>query len=336
MNNIVKPTGRKGNETLNRMRELMNVPLVKEGVDRSVVELAKIGPDGKAYGIVKENSEYFIKVSDKTSNLVAEDFNYIGGLMNKKSQAYHSYSEATKQLNMKFINLAESNEDKIFDILKSDGILLRETTENDGKGTKEDKKTSGDNLATGKNIGVDDFEKAKADGTKDGNKGSHAEKHVMEDVDMTDGESYIDEMLDPVGKEDDDVNNDGEEDDQDDYIKNKRISISKAMNEMDEIIESVTNGKEDKINKFLTSLTESELNNLVKRLKTVNESDDLEKGKFTTWCKGNGFDGPSEACAKKAYSTSDSAKKMAVFYMNTVKPNGKDADSLSETIKKKV
>lgn len=261
----IRPTGMKGNEILNRMKQLMDIPLIKEGVDRSVVELAKIGPDGKAYGIVKENSEYFIKVSDKTSNLVAEDFKYIGGLKNKKSQAYSSYSEATKQLNMKFINLAESDDDKVFDILKSDGILLRESVENDGKGTKEDKKTSGDNLAKGKKIGVDDFEESKADGTKDGNKGSHAEKHVMEDVDMTEGESYIDEMLDPVGKEDDDVNNDGKEDDQDDYIKNKRISISKAMNEMDEIIESVTS--ENKINKFISTLSESELKNLVDTLK---------------------------------------------------------------------
>lgn len=263
----IRPTGRKGNETMNRIKELMNITPIKEGVDRSVVELAKLGPDGKAYGIVKENSEYFIKVSDKTSNLVAEDFNYIGGLMNKKSQAYTSYSEATKQLNMKFINLAESNEDKVFNILRTDNILLRESVNNDGKGTKEDKETSGDNVASGKKIGVDDFEKAKADGTKDGNKGSHAEKHVMEDVAMTEDESYIDEMLDPVGKEDKDVNNDGKENDQDDYIKNKRISISKAMNEMDDIIESVTNGSKDKINNFLSSLTESELNNLVSRLK---------------------------------------------------------------------
>jgi hypothetical protein len=263
----IRPTGRKGNETLNRMRELMNVTPIKEGVDRSTEVITKLGPDGKAYAIIKENSDYYIKVSDKTTNLVMEDFKYIGGLMNKKSEAYPSYSEATKQLNMKFIGLAESNEDKIFNILRNDNLLKEACVENDGKGTKEDKETSGDNLATGKNIGVDDFEKAKADGTKDGNTGSHSEKYVMEDVDMTEDESYIDEMLDPVGKEDGDVNNDGKEDDQDDYIKNKRISISKAMNEMDDIIESVTNGSQDKVNKFLSSLTESELNNLVNRLK---------------------------------------------------------------------
>ena len=39
----------------------------------------------------------------------------------------------------------------------------------------------------------------------------------------------IDEALDPVGKEDSDVDNDGDSDESDDYIKNKRKAISKAV-----------------------------------------------------------------------------------------------------------
>ena len=39
--------------------------------------------------------------------------------------------------------------------------------------------------------------------------------------------------LDPVGKEDDDINNDGEVDDEDSYLKNRRDVVSKAMNESD-------------------------------------------------------------------------------------------------------
>jgi hypothetical protein len=52
----------------------------------------------------------------------------------------------------------------------------------------------------------------------------------------------------------------------------------------------------------------------------VNE--DIEKGKFTAWCKKNGFkDGPSKSCADKAMASgSTSAHKMATFYLNTVKP----------------
>ena len=37
------------------------------------------------------------------------------------------------------------------------------------------------------------------------------------------------EKLDPVGKEDDDINNDGKVDKTDKYLKNKREKISKAI-----------------------------------------------------------------------------------------------------------
>ena len=39
----------------------------------------------------------------------------------------------------------------------------------------------------------------------------------------------IDEALDPVGKEDGDVDNDGDEDESDDYLKNRRDVVSKAV-----------------------------------------------------------------------------------------------------------
>ena len=41
--------------------------------------------------------------------------------------------------------------------------------------------------------------------------------------------SIISEKMDPVGKEDDDINNDGKVDKTDDYLKNKRKAISKAI-----------------------------------------------------------------------------------------------------------
>jgi len=252
-NSNIRPTGRKGKESISRIKELMQMTPIKEGVDRSVVELTKMGPNGMVYGIVKENSEYYIKVAEAKESLVAEDFEYIGGLKNKKSESYPSYAKATKKLNMKFIDLFESSgQEKIFNILRSDNLMEGEDI--NGGDAKLDKKTSGDNLADGENIGVDDFEKAKSDGTKDGDTGSHAEKHVMETVEMTENETAIDEMLDPVGKEDCDINNDGEEDEQDDYLKNKRDTIDKAMNEtisisyamdrMDSIIDEATGNYE--------------------------------------------------------------------------------------------
>jgi hypothetical protein len=39
----------------------------------------------------------------------------------------------------------------------------------------------------------------------------------------------MDEAMDPVGKEDDDVNNDGEKNKTDDYLKNRRAAVSKAI-----------------------------------------------------------------------------------------------------------
>ena len=39
----------------------------------------------------------------------------------------------------------------------------------------------------------------------------------------------IEEALDPVGKEDDDVDNDGDEDDSDAYLKKRRAAVSKAV-----------------------------------------------------------------------------------------------------------
>ena len=103
MKNKIRPTTLKGNDQINRMKGLMNITPINEDTKTSVVELTKRGPDGKVYGIVRENHKYFIKVTDKSNDLVAEDFSYIGGLQNKTDKAYDSYSQATKQLNLKFI-----------------------------------------------------------------------------------------------------------------------------------------------------------------------------------------------------------------------------------------
>ena len=43
----------------------------------------------------------------------------------------------------------------------------------------------------------------------------------------------------------------------------------------------------------------------------------MKKGRFTEWCKGNGFSGPSKACANKALKSDDaSVRGMASFYLN--------------------
>jgi hypothetical protein len=121
---IVRPTGLKGTEKINRMKELMGSTPLNEDVKNSVVELTKLGPDGKVYGIVREGHNYFIKVTDKQSNIVTEDFNYIGGLMNKTSEAYPTYAKAIKQLNLKFMSLNEAyGKTGNFNVFADDNLL---------------------------------------------------------------------------------------------------------------------------------------------------------------------------------------------------------------------
>tara|TARA_A100001015_G_C15041754_1_gene740161 strand:+ start:482 stop:721 length:240 start_codon:yes stop_codon:yes gene_type:complete len=51
-----------------------------------------------------------------------------------------------------------------------------------------------------------------------------------DDDDLDEGHCVTNnEELDPVGKEDDDVNNDGKVDSSDDYLKNRRKEIAKSM-----------------------------------------------------------------------------------------------------------
>ena len=57
-------------------------------------------------------------------NLIAEDFSYIGGLQNKKSEAYPSYAKAIKHLNLKFISLNEAyGKDKHINVFQDDNLL---------------------------------------------------------------------------------------------------------------------------------------------------------------------------------------------------------------------
>ena len=51
------------------------------------------------------------------------------------------------------------------------------------------------------------------------------------------------------------------------------------------------------------------------------KSDELKKGRFTEYCKREGFEGPCKACAEKAMKSDDaSVRGMASYYLNTVKP----------------
>jgi hypothetical protein len=67
---------------------------------------------------------------------------------------------------------------------------------------------------------------------KDGDKEESFKKAVK------DKEDKVDEAkLDPVGKEDDDINNDGKKDKTDDYLKNRREKIAKNIKEAEELVQ---------------------------------------------------------------------------------------------------
>ena len=154
MRKNVNPKSLKGNDQLDRVRELMGkMQPLNESTSFSELELIKKGPNNVIYGIVRENHKYFIKTTNKTSGtIVAEDFDYIGGLENKFSEAYNSYAAVTKQLNLKFDMLNESLGIKSHNnILESDGIaaagygfVIEEEVVEEQEGTWDDDEEMGE------------------------------------------------------------------------------------------------------------------------------------------------------------------------------------------------
>ena len=264
MKKNVRPTGLKGNQVNERMKELMGIEVLSENHSISTVELAKIGPDGKAYGIVKENQKYYIKICNKkdektgqaiVENLSSGDFDYQGGLVNKHNcESYPSYSVATKQMNLKFLSLKESlGVDFQFDI-KDDGLL--ENADMQGlEDVATDKETSGDNLADKDTD--DEWEKPTKDTENTGKVGkkqapSGHDKEIMKE--MTEAEITIDEMIKPT-----------------EVIKEapkKVMQIGHAMDNMDDIIDEATNSSE-RVNEIMEDLSESDARILQKALDEV-------------------------------------------------------------------
>jgi len=227
----VKPLGLKGREVNERIIELMGQTLIKENVDRSTFELTKKGPDGKVYGIVRENHEWYIKIAEDEAVLTKESFNYIGGLQNKKSFAFPSYAKAIKQLNQKFKSLNESLGIKTnINVFLNDNLLESDADKfvTDKKGEELDddkpKEEGGDNL-----VGKNDWKKVK--------------------VEMTEEEARIDSMISG-----EDFTEEVVEESMlgaasffqgDDIVLNDTISISHGVDVMDDAIANATGEKKE-------------------------------------------------------------------------------------------
>tara|TARA_B100000497_G_scaffold123390_1_gene155969 strand:- start:3012 stop:4193 length:1182 start_codon:yes stop_codon:yes gene_type:complete len=197
--NIVKPTSLKGSDKLDRIRQLMPKVPVNEGITRSVVELTKMGPDGNVYAIVRENHEYYIKISENKDSLLSEDFNYIGGLQNKKDKAYSSYAKAIKQLNLKFMSINEAiGKSGNFNVFESDDLvsehhpLKADMKLSDKKGIGNGQEYVVD--SKGAELKYDNKEGKEEDGFGDNVADSTCEKDI-EKVKLSENETAIDSMI---------------------------------------------------------------------------------------------------------------------------------------------
>lgn len=94
---------------LARMESLMNYkPSLNENKNTSPIEYKTLGADGKVYGIIREGSKYYIKTSTPGKENIVESYSYINGFNYRNENGFNSYNEATKQLEMKLINLNEA------------------------------------------------------------------------------------------------------------------------------------------------------------------------------------------------------------------------------------
>ena len=94
-------------------------------------------------------------------------------------------------------------------------------------------------------------------------------KSDTDKMDQFDDDDSIEEAkLDPVGKEDDDINNDGKVDKTDKYLKNRRKAVAKNIKEKTESSEALSSlyeKMENFINKPLYEVEDLELKSLAKK-----------------------------------------------------------------------
>ena len=99
------------NDQLSRMKALMTYGTVNEDtkhISSYNIEYKAKAADGKYYGIIRENSKYFVKVATPGKETVAESYQYIGGIQNKKNYEYNSYANALKQFELKLGSINEA------------------------------------------------------------------------------------------------------------------------------------------------------------------------------------------------------------------------------------
>lgn len=103
---------------LDRMKSLINYGKVEENTQSGAiiprVEYSQKAADGKTYGIIRECNKFYIKVAPKKdTEVLAEDFDYIGGINNRKENEYATYAKASKQFDLKMMSINEAHAVKV-------------------------------------------------------------------------------------------------------------------------------------------------------------------------------------------------------------------------------
>lgn len=106
-------------EQVAKMQHLINFGKVEEKKSSApVVEFKRKAANGKTYGIIRESTKYYImEAPQKDTEVLAEDFSYIGGFNNRKENEFSSYTKAANALNLKLMSINES-------VNKSERIIL--------------------------------------------------------------------------------------------------------------------------------------------------------------------------------------------------------------------
>ncbi len=109
--------------TLKRMLELADIKsTINEGVENRPFELVKKSVDGNTYAIVRENKNYYIKVTTTNEIINESDFDYLGGVANKNKKSFTSFEKATRHLNLIFEEINNHYNVGDVNILESDSL----------------------------------------------------------------------------------------------------------------------------------------------------------------------------------------------------------------------
>lgn len=146
-------------EQIATMQRLINFGMNENAskASKPIVEFKRKAANGKTYGIVRESTKYYImEAPQKDTEILAEDFDYIGGFNNRKENEYSSYSKAANALDLKIMSINETVnkenrviieapvikaewEDKLTESMRSEIDRFKTITSNVAKILKEDK-----------------------------------------------------------------------------------------------------------------------------------------------------------------------------------------------------